>query len=121
LSIDGISVSGLPGFCGFCPDTVIQSGEQCDDGNTTPGDGCSATCQDEVCGNLFVDPGEECDDGNTTAGDGCSDVCLTEDPVLVPGFGVVGMLSLAMLLVGAGTVLVIRSRDGAARIGPNHT
>jgi cysteine-rich repeat protein len=30
-----------------CGDGLIQSGEQCDDGNTTSGDGCSATCQAE--------------------------------------------------------------------------
>jgi cysteine-rich repeat protein len=31
-----------------CGDTVLQSPtEQCDDGNTTPGDGCNATCQAE--------------------------------------------------------------------------
>jgi len=32
---------------GNCGNNVIDSGEQCDDGNTTPGDGCSATCQNE--------------------------------------------------------------------------
>lgn len=26
-----------------------EAGEQCDDGNTNPGDGCSATCQTEMC------------------------------------------------------------------------
>jgi cysteine-rich repeat protein len=30
-----------------CGDGVLQSGEQCDDGNLTPGDGCSPTCQAE--------------------------------------------------------------------------
>jgi cysteine-rich repeat protein len=38
--------------------------EQCDDGNTDPGDGCSATCQFERCGNGVTDPGEQCDDGD---------------------------------------------------------
>jgi cysteine-rich repeat protein len=28
-----------------CGNGVVESGEQCDDGNTTSGDGCSATCQ----------------------------------------------------------------------------
>ena len=31
-----------------CGDGVIQTGEQCDDGNTTSGDGCSSTCQAEA-------------------------------------------------------------------------
>jgi cysteine-rich repeat protein len=30
-----------------CGDGILQTGEQCDDGNTTSGDGCSATCQAE--------------------------------------------------------------------------
>jgi cysteine-rich repeat protein len=60
-----------------CGDHVIDSyaGEQCDDGNTTSGDGCSATCQIEACGNGILDPGEVCDDGNNASGDGCSADC----------------------------------------------
>lgn len=37
--------------------------ETCDDGNTVNGDGCSATCVVEFCGNGFVDGGEVCDPG----------------------------------------------------------
>ena len=29
---------------GACGDGVIDSGEDCDDGNTAPGDGCSGAC-----------------------------------------------------------------------------
>ncbi|MBN1611855.1 MAG: DUF4215 domain-containing protein, partial [Polyangiaceae bacterium] len=55
--------------------------EQCDDGNTTSGDGCSATCQDEsVCGNGVQEPGEQCDDGNTADTDECSNACLANSP-----------------------------------------
>jgi len=35
--------------------------EQCDDANTFGGDGCSATCRFEHCGNGVVDVGEDCD------------------------------------------------------------
>jgi len=68
-----------------CGNGVVEPGEQCDDGNTTDGDGCSATCQTEttpaaVCGNGVVEAGEQCDDGNTTSGDGCSATCQTETP-----------------------------------------
>src|SRR5262249_16180922 len=28
-----------------CGDAIVQSGEQCDDGNTAAGDGCSPACQ----------------------------------------------------------------------------
>jgi len=30
-----------------CGDGVIQVGEECDDGNSTSGDGCSSTCSNE--------------------------------------------------------------------------
>lgn len=31
-----------------CGNNIIETGEQCEDGNTTSGDGCSATCQTEA-------------------------------------------------------------------------
>ena len=71
----------------ICGDGIIEQGEQCDDGNTQSGDGCSATCQKEaVCGNGVVEKGEQCDDGNTQSGDGCSATCQKE---AVCGNGVV--------------------------------
>jgi len=72
-----------------CGDGVIDAGEQCDDGNTTSGDGCSSSCQDEPrCGNGTLDAGEQCDDGNTTDGDGCSASC-TDEPKPCCGDGVI--------------------------------
>ena len=44
-----------------CGDTVVQPPEECDDGNIVGGDGCSALCTIEVCGNDFQDVGEQCD------------------------------------------------------------
>jgi cysteine-rich repeat protein len=64
-----------------CGNGVREPCEQCDDGNTDPGDGCSATCMVEQagqCGNNEVEPGEECDDGNNLNGDGCSADCQIE-------------------------------------------
>jgi cysteine-rich repeat protein len=61
-----------------CGNAVVEFGEQCDDFNLTPGDGCSGQCRFEACGNTVVDFNEECDDGNTTNGDGCSSTCKTE-------------------------------------------
>ena len=60
-----------------CGDGILDSGEECDDSNTSNGDGCDASCQLEsgLCGNSTLDPGEDCDDGNTTSGDGCSATC----------------------------------------------
>jgi cysteine-rich repeat protein len=60
-----------------CGNGLLQSGEECDDGNAVGGDGCSATCETE-CGNGRIDAGEGCDDGNTDAGDGCSPICQRE-------------------------------------------
>jgi cysteine-rich repeat protein len=77
-------VLGAPVICG---DGAVAGGvEQCDDGNTTSGDGCSATCGLEACmgaacpgcGNGRLEAGEGCDDGNTGSGDGCSATCTVE-------------------------------------------
>ncbi|OJH39090.1 hypothetical protein BON30_16170 [Cystobacter ferrugineus] len=91
-------VSMLASGCsggGECGDGTRQSAESCDDGNTTDGDGCSATCGAveegwacdtpgqacirTTCGNGTRDNTETCDDGNTTAGDGCDTRCLVEE------------------------------------------
>ena len=80
-----------PGIEG-CGDSIVQSGEACDDGNGLSRDGCSATCaeleQDFACpvpgedcvstvscGDGEVNGAELCDDGNTIDGDGCSATC----------------------------------------------
>jgi cysteine-rich repeat protein len=68
----------LTPLTGNCGNGVVDPGEQCDDGNTVSGDGCSQTCRVEVCGNGIPDPGEQCDDGNTVSGDGCSATCQRE-------------------------------------------
>lgn len=59
-----------------CGNTVIEGLEDCDDGGILSGDGCSATCVDEFCGDLATnDVDEGCDDGNATSGDGCDANC----------------------------------------------
>ena|GEM_PF-5098934 len=78
-----------------CGNGVVESGEQCEDLNTTSGDGCSATCQSEppggscpVCGNETIEGIEACDDGNTEGGDGCSATCQIEvEPPTCPVCG----------------------------------
>jgi len=93
--------SGDAGACGdacadqvVCGDGVLQAvGEECDDKNTTSGDGCSATCTVEdgyvcpvpgvmcraaACGDGVLAGLELCDDGNVTDGDGCSATCTVE-------------------------------------------
>lgn len=92
-----------------CGDYQRRDGEQCDDGNTSSGDGCStdclleegftcidilpcsgsvdcggwrgSRCEPSGCGDGAILVGEECDDDNVNDGDGCSGVCRLE-----PGF-----------------------------------
>lgn len=62
----------------LCGNGVLQTGEECDDGNSTSGDGCSDICTKERCGDGKQVTGEECDDGNKISGDGCSPKCKKE-------------------------------------------
>jgi cysteine-rich repeat protein len=61
---------GDPDICGDSR-SLPGCGEECDDGNTNDGDGCSALCLDEFCGDGLVNngppggPGEECDPPGT--------------------------------------------------------
>lgn len=65
-----------------CGNHIIETGEQCDDGNILDGDGCDSLCSFEtissVCGNNVVEAGEQCDDGNLESNDGCSSTCQAE-------------------------------------------
>ncbi len=76
-----------------CGNAIVESGEQCDDGNKNDTDGCSNDCEvvtpipfdgeqsvgsTAVCGNGTLDSGEACDDRNTANGDGCSSLCVVE-------------------------------------------
>jgi cysteine-rich repeat protein len=45
LALSGCTVTATTALCG---DAVIQGTEQCDDGNTASGDGCSAVCVTET-------------------------------------------------------------------------
>jgi len=84
------------GYTPVCGDGIVDSPEECDDGNTASGDGCSAVCTIEdplitpppllyegVCGDGIVNAGEQCDDGNTVSGDGCSAVCRIESRIVL--------------------------------------
>ena len=91
------SCSFLPAdiYCFALGNSNIEPSEECDDGNTQSGDGCSATGRVEngwmcsetpsvctivatVCGNGVQEGLESCDDGNINAGDGCSAGCNVE-------------------------------------------
>ena len=60
-----------------CGNGALDAGEELEDGNILPGDGCSATCTTEyICGNELIEPGEQCDDGNNVETDGCLANCM---------------------------------------------
>ncbi|MFT3697631.1 MAG: DUF4215 domain-containing protein [Kofleriaceae bacterium] len=86
---DGGSNGSGSNMTSTCGDGVVDvATEQCDDGNTTNGDGCSSTCKIEVvnkCGNGALDSGEVCDDGNTASNDGCSATCMVEAGYMCTG------------------------------------
>ncbi len=92
------NAAGSPGTCtncddeSACGDKEITGDEVCDDGNSEPGDGCSAQCDaiengfacptpgkacvsTIVCGDGHIGGEEQCDDSNTKSGDGCDAKC----------------------------------------------
>src|SRR6185369_6117702 len=84
-----------------CGDRKVTGDERCDDGNTSPGDGCASNCQVEAgwtcpfggicratrCGDGIIAGSERCDDGNAVAGDGCSATCQVESPAVTEANG----------------------------------
>ena len=76
----------------MCGNGKVESGESCDDGNTTADDGCDANCKVDdgwdcsgepssctpKCGNGKVLGMEGRDDNNMNSGDGCSSICAIE-------------------------------------------
>jgi cysteine-rich repeat protein len=75
-----------------CGNGETESGETCDDGNTTTeactyGEEsctvCNSSCQSVAgditfCGDGLINGEEQCDDGNLVNGDGCSNTCTFE-------------------------------------------
>ncbi|NUP13069.1 MAG: DUF4215 domain-containing protein [Polyangiaceae bacterium] len=59
-----------------CGNGIVETGEECDDGNTNDYDECSNECTlNPICGNGIVEGDEECDDGNTDPYDYCDNDC----------------------------------------------
>jgi cysteine-rich repeat protein len=55
-----------------CGDGYKSADEPCDDNNLSNGDGCTAACLPELCGDgIIAAPTESCEDGNDATGDGC--------------------------------------------------
>jgi cysteine-rich repeat protein len=68
----------LPEVCG---DALLVGTEECDDGNTIPGDGCRGTCTIERCGDGILDEFEDCETGP----DGFAGCCTEECTFLMAG------------------------------------
>jgi cysteine-rich repeat protein len=93
--------AGSPCAAVQCGDGVRSPGEQCDDGDTVSGNGCSAECKTEagfvcgkpgepcspVCGDGIRFGEEECDDGGLVNGDGCNAACRNEPGFACPEIG----------------------------------
>jgi cysteine-rich repeat protein len=82
---DGTPCSGANNICvasacipSACGDGIRAMGEDCDDSNTTPGDGCPEDCKYRCAKDL------DCDDGNVCSVDKCDlaqHVCAPKTPV----------------------------------------
>jgi len=111
-----------------CGNGALDPGEQCDDHNTLPDDGCDAACALEdgwtcegtptvcapVCGDGLVVGLEPCDDGARTPGDGCDADCGVEH-----GWTCEAMPSVCQTTCGDGLVAagVEACDDGALSTG----
>lgn len=66
----------------YCGNTVVDPGENCDDGNSSNTDACLNSCTDASCGDGYVQVGiEDCDDGgsNGACPSACSTTCEIND------------------------------------------
>jgi len=69
-----------------CGDGIVnQASEQCDDGDTDSGDGCSATCETEspACGNDIRQGFEQCDGTDDAT---CSGACSSCECAVSPAW-----------------------------------
>ncbi len=63
----------------YCGDGVVDTGEECDDGNRVTDDGCSNICRLPACGDGVLQGDEVCDDGDgnsDTEPDACRTTCV---------------------------------------------
>ncbi|MBW2261992.1 MAG: hypothetical protein JRG91_08480 [Deltaproteobacteria bacterium] len=60
-----------------CGNSIVETGEDCDDGNGSNIDACLNDCTDASCGDSYVWTGvEDCDDGNLLNTDSCLNSCV---------------------------------------------
>ena len=80
LDCDAYDDGTVNGTCPRCQNGFVDIGEECDDGNAIDGDGCTAGCIVEYCGDGVVNNNgaEDCDPGGT------ADECCTSGCLFVP-------------------------------------
>jgi cysteine-rich repeat protein len=78
--LSGLCILGEVAVASPCGNEIVQTGEECDDGNTVDGDGCSSTCKLEnqapvaQCRNVTVTSPSECNPANASIDNGSSDL-----------------------------------------------
>jgi cysteine-rich repeat protein len=87
-----------------CGDNAIGPGEDCDDGNTTGGDGCSATC--------VIEATTEVEPNNTSPEATASTVQITGDVVLAGAIATAGDLDRFQVTVTAPTAVRFETFTG---------
>ena len=111
-----------------CGDDEVSGTEECDDGETADGDGCSASCAIEhgydcsgapsvcstTCGDGEVAGAEECDDGGTADGNGCSASCVIEH-----GYACAGEPSACSASCGDGEIGGVEECDDGGTVDGN--
>lgn len=83
--IEGFFSGGEPQILSLCGNGILETPyEECDDGNTVSGDGCSSTCQIEEGPGPGPGPEDECeDDSDCPIGEVCVDgECISEEYLL---------------------------------------
>jgi cysteine-rich repeat protein len=76
IRVDEISLTIHAGASSVCGNNILETGEDCDDGNTSNGDCCSASCSFESAATVCRSSADVCDVAETCTGVGAS--CPTD-------------------------------------------
>ena len=101
-----------------CTDGIIDTGEECDDGNDEADDGCSNECLLPQCGDSIINGDEQCDDGNDINDDECLNDCTLSscgDAIINPWVSSEMLDSVLIDHEAAGAAVPICSDGGSCR------